>query len=215
MCEDTAAIFARRYITARRLFSVDTDDSSNATINARSRRTNRTDLMLTCCLSAANGWLVSRPTNSLAHLCCCCCCCCIGYRMASDTRCCFNVRSKADMSQLNLPHGTNYYKKLSYHRVTARCVLSVVISPITTQQCRNYLKLNSTTRARPDPTGPTRTRTDPHGLCRKPARTQRSFAAKKSARDRAGPVGSSRVRVVEFSYYTTSPDQTDGMKLEV
>ena len=24
-----------------------------------------------------------------------------------DTRCCFNVRSKADMSQLNLPHGTN------------------------------------------------------------------------------------------------------------
>ena len=30
-------------------------------------------------------------------------------------------------------------KKLSYHRVTARCVLSVVILPITTQQCRNYL----------------------------------------------------------------------------
>jgi len=24
-----------------------------------------------------------------------------------DTRCCFNVRSKADMSQLNLPHGTD------------------------------------------------------------------------------------------------------------
>ena len=24
-----------------------------------------------------------------------------------DTRCCFNVRSKADISQLNLPHGTN------------------------------------------------------------------------------------------------------------
>ena len=24
-----------------------------------------------------------------------------------DTRCYFNVRSKADMSQLNLPHGTN------------------------------------------------------------------------------------------------------------
>jgi len=30
-------------------------------------------------------------------------------------------------------------KKLSYRRVTARCVLSVVILPITTQQCRNYL----------------------------------------------------------------------------
>ena len=24
-----------------------------------------------------------------------------------DTRCCFNVRSEADTSQLNLPHGTN------------------------------------------------------------------------------------------------------------
>jgi len=32
-----------------------------------------------------------------------------------------------------------YDKKLSYRRVTARCVLSVVILPITTQQCRNYL----------------------------------------------------------------------------
>ena len=30
-------------------------------------------------------------------------------------------------------------KKLSYRRVTARCVLSVVILPITTQQYRNYL----------------------------------------------------------------------------
>ena len=30
-------------------------------------------------------------------------------------------------------------KKLSYRRVTARCVLSVVILPITSQQCRNYL----------------------------------------------------------------------------
>ena len=32
------------------------------------------DLMLTCCLSAANGWLVSRQTNSLDPHCCCCCC---------------------------------------------------------------------------------------------------------------------------------------------
>jgi len=30
-------------------------------------------------------------------------------------------------------------KKLSYRRVTARCVLSVETLPITTQQCRNYL----------------------------------------------------------------------------
>jgi len=30
-------------------------------------------------------------------------------------------------------------KKLSYRRVTARCVLSVVILPIAMQQCRNYL----------------------------------------------------------------------------
>ena len=29
-------------------------------------------------------------------------------------------------------------KKLSYRRVTARCVLSVAILPITTLQCRNY-----------------------------------------------------------------------------
>ena len=31
------------------------------------------------------------------------------------------------------------YKKLSYRRVTARFVLSVIILPIATQQCRNYL----------------------------------------------------------------------------
>jgi len=30
-------------------------------------------------------------------------------------------------------------KKLSYRRVTTRCVLSEVILPIATQQCRNYL----------------------------------------------------------------------------
>jgi len=55
-------------------------------------------------------------------------------------------------------------------------------------------ELNSTTQTRPDPLG----------LCRRPARTQRSFAAKKV---RAGPVGSvsgpCRVRVVEFSYKAT------------
>ena len=30
-------------------------------------------------------------------------------------------------------------EKLNYRRVTARCILSVVILPIATQQCRNYL----------------------------------------------------------------------------
>ena len=29
-----------------------------------------------------------------------------------DTRCYFNVRSKADISQLNLPHGTDNYKSV-------------------------------------------------------------------------------------------------------
>ena len=31
------------------------------------------------------------------------------------------------------------YKKLSYHRGTARCFVSIEILPIDTQQCRNYL----------------------------------------------------------------------------
>jgi len=51
--------------------------------------------------------------------------------------------------------------------------------------------------------GPDQTRAGPHGLCRRPARTQRSFsetrAAQKSVRVRAGPCGSGRARVVEFS----------------
>ena len=32
-----------------------------------------------------------------------------------------------------------FYKKLSYRRGTARCVVSIEILPIATQQCRNYL----------------------------------------------------------------------------
>jgi len=31
------------------------------------------------------------------------------------------------------------HKKLSYRRGTARCVVSIEILPIATQQCRNYL----------------------------------------------------------------------------
>jgi len=34
---------------------------------------------------------------------------------------------------------TDEYKKLSYRRGTARCVVSIEILPIATQQCRNYL----------------------------------------------------------------------------
>jgi len=45
-----------------------------------------------------------------------------------------------------LPSGTSSQtldldKKLSYRRMTARCVLSVVILTVATQQCRNYLYL--------------------------------------------------------------------------
>jgi len=36
-----------------------------------------------------------------------------------------------------IPHKRN--NKLSYRRGTARCVVSVEILPIATQQCRNYL----------------------------------------------------------------------------
>ena len=44
------------------------------------------------------------------------------------------------LTQHNMPLSYSVFdKKLSYRRVTARCVLSVVILPITTQQCRNYL----------------------------------------------------------------------------
>ena len=38
--------------------------------------------------------------------------------------------------QQELPNTT---KKLSYRRGTARCVVSIEILPIATQQCRNYL----------------------------------------------------------------------------
>ena len=50
-----------------------------------------------------------------------------------------------------LPSGTSSQtldldKKLSYRRMTARCVLSVVILPVATQQCRNYLYLYDKSR---------------------------------------------------------------------
>ena len=70
-------------------------------------------------------------------------------------------------------------------------------SHLSSFQCYSWCKLNSVIMAKfhyTGPTGPARTRTDPHGLCW----TQRSFsetqAAKKSVLVRAGPVGSVRVR---------------------
>jgi len=39
-----------------------------------------------------------------------------------------------------------WYKKLSYRRGTARCVVSVVILPVVTQQCRNCLYHMSRTK---------------------------------------------------------------------
>ena len=49
-----------------------------------------------------------------------------------------------------------------------------------------------------DPRGPTRT--PPHGLCRRPAQTHRSFSEIRAAKS---PCGSGRVRVVECSLYAT------------
>jgi len=43
------------------------------------------------------------------------------------------------LAALQIETGSTFNKKLSYRRVTARCVLSVVILPVATQQCRNYL----------------------------------------------------------------------------
>ena len=37
-----------------------------------------------------------------------------------DTRCYFNVRSKADISQLNLPHGTDNYKSVKTEKKTKK-----------------------------------------------------------------------------------------------
>ena len=51
----------------------------------------------------------------------------------------FQCRTNDRASYVLSYRQTLAYKKLSYRRVTARCVLSVVILPIATQQCRNYL----------------------------------------------------------------------------
>ena len=51
----------------------------------------------------------------------------------------FNIMTLFSYKTACLLTISNVNKKLSYHRVTARCVFSVVILPIATQQCRNYL----------------------------------------------------------------------------
>jgi len=53
----------------------------------------------------------------------------------STSSCCYTVVTLFDLTQ----HPTRVNKKLSYRRVTARCVVSVEILPNSTQQCRNYL----------------------------------------------------------------------------
>ena len=62
-------------------------------------------------------------------------------------RCKKNVQIKISKTLKNVQNVTNYKKtfvnvinkKLSYRRGTARCVVSIEILPIATQQCRNYL----------------------------------------------------------------------------
>ena len=48
-------------------------------------------------LSALEVFLTLRHDNNRAY----------SFTIRYDTRCYFNVRSKADISQLNLPHGTD------------------------------------------------------------------------------------------------------------
>jgi len=57
---------------------------------------------------------------------------------------CACVRAYVPASTFGLRHSPKTSslirnKKLSYRRVTARCVVSVEILPVATQQCRNYL----------------------------------------------------------------------------
>ena len=48
-------------------------------------------------------------------------------------------RNVSPASQFTIRYEMLFYKKLSYRRGTARCVVSIEILPIATQQCRNYL----------------------------------------------------------------------------
>ena len=84
----------------------------------------------------------------------------------------------------------------SLSQISASARASVAIAPLTTCTAVGWAK------ARPDPRGPARTRTDfvgdphgPNGVSRRPG------PQKKFVRVRADPVGYGLVRVVEFSYY--------------
>ena len=58
----------------------------------------------------------------------------------SFTQTCFNIYKPWSFASYTVALGhLNSNKKLSYRRGTARCVVSIEILPIATQQCRNYL----------------------------------------------------------------------------
>ena len=111
------------------------------------------------------------------HWVCVCVCSCREGRMAE-----LRVDGAAPVTALSSPGATHL--DTDGYLWLGRSVglwLSVCLSVCSRLPCSIIAKFHYT--------GPTRTRTDPHGLCRRPARTQRSFAAKKSVRVRAGPVG--------------------------
>jgi len=59
---------------------------------------------------------------------------------ANDFSVVFNAaKSKCLWFRTRRISASYYNKKLSYRRGTARCVVSIEILPIATQQCRNYL----------------------------------------------------------------------------
>jgi len=82
-------------------------------------------------ISRVIGWLGSRVVRVLDSG-------AEGPGFKSQLRC-FWVTVLGKLFTPIVPLFTKQHKKLSYRRVTARCVLSVVILPITTQQYRNYL----------------------------------------------------------------------------
>jgi len=96
---------------------------------------------------------------------------------------------------VNVSALTGAHNELPLERHVLRVVAALVSRPIAAG-CQVNAKFHYT-----GPTGPDQTRADPHGLCRRPARTQRSFS---ETRPQKSPCGSGRARVslVEFSYNT-------------
>ena len=62
--------------------------------------------------------------------------------MRYDMRCYFNVRSKADMSQLNLPHGTNTKKWKTEKLKIKKTVMLRSISKQSGESTQSALKKN-------------------------------------------------------------------------